>query len=100
MQNDLEQLQSLGLQVVAISYDDVATLKSFADKQGITYLLLSDKKSATIRDYGVHNKEGLPHPGTFVIDQEGMIRGKIFHDGYRDRHPNGELIQLVKSLGM
>ena len=98
MQDDLEQLTSSGLQVVGISYDDVATLKSFADKQGITFPLLADKGSATIRAYGVHNKEGLPHPGTIVIDQEGVIRGKIFRDGYRDRHPVAELVELVQSL--
>lgn len=98
MQNDLEQFKGIELQIVGVSYDDVAILKTFSDKHGIAFPLLSDKGSATIRAYGVHNQEGLPHPGTIVIDQAGNIRGKIFHDGYRDRHPTAELIQLVKSL--
>lgn len=77
---------------MAISYDSPAVLKRFAAKSSITYPLLSDTNSKTIDAYGIRNKEaperwsGIPHPGTFIVDTSGVIRSKIFLEGYKDRH--------------
>lgn len=100
LQNDTQKLQDANIQVVGISYDDVSILEKFANKEGITFPLLSDADSQTIHEYGVHNKDGLPHPGTVVIDQRGIVRGKIFRDGYRERHPTEELVELATSLSL
>jgi peroxiredoxin len=66
--------------------------------------LLSDAGSKTITDYGLLNKEakgkaeGIPYPGTIVIDKDGVIRAKLFLDGYKDRHPPEELIKAAKGI--
>ena len=92
------------IQVVAISYDPVEVLAKFADKRKITFPLLSDPGSKTIRAYGLHNKEakgrteGIPYPGTVLIDKEGVIRGKLFLEGYRDRHSTAELIKAARAI--
>ena len=86
-----------------ISYDAPGILKTFSDKSKITYTLLSDPGSKTIEAYHIRNAaakgkaEGVPHPGTFILDSKGVIRAKLFLDGYRDRHTSEALIQAAKS---
>lgn len=105
MQKDLKQIEENGIQIVAISYDSSDILSTFAAKQKITYPLLADPGSKTISAYGLLNKEvkgskieGIPYPGTIVIDQEGVIRAKLFNDGYKERATTEELIKAVKSI--
>ena len=92
------------IQVVAISYDPVEVLAKFADKRKITFPLLSDPGSKTIRAYGLLNKEakgrteGIPYPGTVLIDKDGVIWGKLFLEGYRDRHSTAELIKAARAI--
>ena len=93
--------------MVAISYDPAETLQKFGEKNKIEFLLLSDPESKTIEAYGIRNKDveagsrldGIPHPGTFVIDKDGVIRAKLFHSGYRERHTPKELVDAVKGIG-
>ena len=62
LQGQVEELEALGLGVVAISYDTEAVLAEFAGRSGITYPLLSDDDSAAITAFGILNtvaKEGL-----------------------------------------
>ena len=87
-----------------MSYDSTDVLKRAAAKHQITFPLLSDPASATIDAYGVRNKEGtgrfsgIPHPTTFVIDEKGVIRAKLFHEGYKERHTADDLIRDVKRI--
>lgn len=69
-------------------------LSEFSQKQNIPYPLLSDLDSAVIRDYQVLNTridagdaflEGIPFPGVFVADEDGVVIAKFFHDTYKKR---------------
>jgi hypothetical protein len=40
----------------------------------------------------------VPYPGTILIDKDGVIRAKLFLDGYRERHPNEELIKTAETI--
>jgi peroxiredoxin len=88
---------------VAVSYDPVDVLAKFAGKRDITFPLLSDPDSKVIVAYGLLNKEakgktkGIPYPGTFLIDKDGVIRAKLFLDGYRQRHSTEELLKAIKN---
>lgn len=94
----MSSLKDAGIQVVGISYDSVEILKKFSDKREITFPLLSDPDSRTILAYALKNHEmdgkkigdfdaeGVPYPGTLIIDQDGVIRAKLFVEGYRQRH--------------
>jgi peroxiredoxin len=103
LQADLEKIEK-DTQVIAISYDSVEVLGKFADKRKITFPLLSDSGSKTIRAYGLLNKEakgkaeGIPYPGTILIDKEGVIRAKLFLEGYKDRHSMDDLIKAAQSI--
>jgi len=79
-------------------------LAKFADKSKITFPLLSDEGSKVIEAYGILNKEaegrakGIPHPMTFLVDKQGVIRAKLFHEGYAKRHTSQDLIQASKDV--
>src|SRR5207248_7011642 len=92
-----------GVAIFAISYDSAAVLAAFAEKRGITYSLLSDEGSHTIRALGLLNEQhlvqqhasygiqtrddqmGVAYPGTFVLDERGVISEKHFEQSYRVR---------------
>jgi peroxiredoxin len=89
---------------VGVSYDSVDVLARFAQKRKITFPLLSDAGSKTITAYGLLNKEakgrvaGIPYPGTMLIDRDGIIRAKLFLEGYRDRHSSEALIKAAREI--
>jgi peroxiredoxin len=90
---------------VAISYDSGEVLEQFAKKRGIQFPLLSDPGSTTIKAWKLLNAdakgngEGIPHPMTYVIGRDGVIRAKLGHEAYKDRHTVQELIQSAKTVG-
>lgn len=103
-------MKEAGINVVGVSYDSVEVLKSFSDKSGIEFPLLSDEDSKLIDALGIRNKamdgkkfgpnnlEGVPYPGTYVLDEDGVILGKLFVTRYQDRHESEDLIELVKKV--
>jgi peroxiredoxin Q/BCP len=104
LQSDLKSIEESGVQVVGISYDSPAALRSFSDRAKITFPLLSDPESKTIDAYHIRNKaargkaDGVPNPGTFILDGEGVIRSKLFLEGYRDRHTTDALVKAAKAV--
>ena len=98
LRDDIEKLNAAGVQVVGISYDSIDILKKFSDSQEIPFWLLSDEGSETIHAYGLHFKDGLPHPGTVLVDQNGVIRAKLFKEGYVTRHTINELVAVAEKL--
>jgi peroxiredoxin len=80
-------------------------LAKFADKHKITFPLLSDPDSKTISAYGLLNKEakdtkveGIAYPGTMLLDKDGVIRAKLFVEGFKERHSTDDLIKAAKSI--
>ncbi len=70
----------------------------------MTFPLLSDPDSKTIDAYNVRNEaakgrlEGVPRPGTFVLDGGGVIRAKLFLEGFRDRHTTEALLKAAAAV--
>ncbi len=83
-----------GLNIAALTYDSVAILRHFGDRKGITYPLLSDPDSEVIRAFGIlntnyapdHESYGLPFPGMFIIDENGIVEAKFFEIDHRERY--------------
>jgi peroxiredoxin Q/BCP len=104
LQADLEKIKAVGIQVVGISYDSVPVLKKFSEGNKIAFPLLSDPGSKTIDAYHIRNEaakgkaEGVPNPGTFIVDRNGVIRATLFLEGYRTRHTTDELTRAAKVL--
>ncbi len=51
----MKEIQAKGLGLVAVSYDPVETLAAFSKQRSITFPLLSDAGSSTIKRYGILN---------------------------------------------
>ena len=105
LQSKLKELNGAGIQVAAISYDSSELLADFAKRASIEFPLLSDKTSQAIEAYGIKNndvrkgsrRDGIPHPGTFLIDRQGKVRAKLFYSVTK-RHTPDELLEAMRSL--
>jgi len=109
LQDAYGTLETAGVALVAISYDSVDTLSAFAEKRGITVPLLSDEGSHVIRELGLLNEHlaeqaavygltprddqhGVAYPGTFVLDEHGIVLEKYFEQSYRVR-PTARMVE-------
>src|SRR3954469_1080244 len=80
LRDDVAALQNEDTQVLAISCDTVASLRVFAEREGLDYPLLSDfwPHGAVAQAYGVFNEAlGAAERGTFVIDKTGVVRWSV-----------------------
>ena len=55
LQSHLKEIQAKGLGIASISYDSVEIVAAFSKQREITFPLLSDVGSATIKKYGILN---------------------------------------------
>lgn len=92
-----------GLGLAAVSYDSPETLKLFSKSRGITFPLISDPGSAMIRAYGILNQtvekgsrsDGIPHPGTLILDRRGRVTARFFEDAYQERYTAGTILTAI-----
>jgi hypothetical protein len=106
LEQNREKIRAQGLGLAAISYDSTAVLKAFADREHIGFELLSDPDSAVIRGYGILNESveksspffGIPHPGTYVLNERGVVVAKYFEDDYRVRDTAASI--LLRRFGL
>ena len=75
-QAGMAKFDSAETQVFGISEDFTPSQKEFAEKNKLTFPLLSDfSKRQVAKDYGVLIPEmGIANRATFVIDKEGKIQ--------------------------
>ena len=76
-----------------MSYDSPETLAGFAEKNGLTYTMVSDADSEVIRAYGLLNEEmregskywGIPHPAVVFVRTDGTVGAVLREEGYEKR---------------
>ncbi len=69
------------------------------DQPGFNFPLLSDADHRVIDRYGLLNeqsKRGWPHPATYVIDREGVVRWKFVEVDYKIRPSNEDVLAQVR----
>lgn len=66
----------------------------------ITFPLLEDAKHRVIDRYGLLNPEskGWPHPATYVIDRQGIVRWKFVEVDFKVRPGNDVIMKAVSAL--
>jgi thioredoxin-dependent peroxiredoxin len=70
-----EQFEKLEAEVIGVSSDSVRSHQRFAQRHGLSFVLLSDEEGEVRKLYGVPNTLGLfPGRVTYVIDDEGVVR--------------------------
>jgi peroxiredoxin len=102
---DLERAQKLfaakGINVAGVSYDSPQVLAEFSQRKSITYPLLSDSGSKLVDAFGIRNVEatgaqaGIPVPGYYLLDKQGVIEKRFFEDGYINRLTANNVYQNI-----
>ncbi len=93
LNRQVEGFRLKGLNVASLTYDSSDILRTFATRLGIRYPMLSDPDSIVIRAFDILNTNvdkntprfGIPFPGTYIINEKGIITAKYFDDDYRER---------------
>ncbi len=94
-------------QILALAIDSRPELQEMSDRISRDYgrppdfPLLSDPGHKVIDRYGLLNpgSPGWPHPATYVIDRNGIVRWKFVEVDYRVRPTNEQVVAALKSLG-
>lgn len=100
------EFEALGIAVAAISYDTPATNRRFVTRRKLPFPLLSDERGRHAIAFGILNEQfdkqhrayGVPHPGIFLVDAEGVIREKFAERDYTKRPRLEMLIDAAKRL--
>ncbi len=94
------------VQILAVSVDDHQTSKRFAQHLGggspggFNLPMLEDKNHKVIDRYGIFNPNGLgwPHPATYVIDKQGVVRWKFVEVDYTVRPSNQQILETLRNI--
>lgn len=104
----MDLFEAAGIRVYGVSYDAQPLLTKFATDYSIGYDLLSDEGSAVIREFGILNTTiepdsvdkhpqtgqtfyGIPFPGVYLVDEQGVVSDKFFHRHYATRESAGSI---------
>ena len=93
LQSRQSEIQARGLGLASILYDPPETISTFSTARGIEFPVLSDVGSEVIRAYDLLNREteagsrfdGIPYPGTFILDSSGRVTERFFEARYQER---------------
>jgi len=64
------------------------------------FVFLSDPGHRVIDRYGLFNPvgKGWPHPATFVVDRQGIVRWKFVEVDYKVRASNEQILAALSAL--
>jgi peroxiredoxin len=122
LQQYLPQINGLGASLVAISPQTPDNSLSMAEKNGLTFDVLSDVGSAVADSYGLvfrlpdylqeaydqlghplplfngAGRQSLPIPGTFVVAPDGVVRFAYANPDYTFRADPKDILASLKSI--
>ncbi|MCF6767270.1 peroxiredoxin C [Thiotrichales bacterium 19S11-10] len=101
----VDQLKSLGVEVFAVSIDSHFTHNAWRNtpiNQGgigeVKYTMVADIDHSIVKAYGVeHPQVGVAFRGSFLIDQDGIVRHQVINDLPLGRNMD-ELVRMVEAL--
>jgi peroxiredoxin Q/BCP len=99
--DDIHSLRELGIAILGVSLDDVASHEAFAEEYHLPFPLLSDPKGKVAKTYGSLFRLGplrFAKRHTFIIDPQGRI-AKIYRDVKPQTHSD-QVIADLKALGV
>jgi AhpC/TSA family/Thiol:disulfide interchange protein DsbD, N-terminal len=91
LQESQDAFKELGINIVGLSYDSPEILADFSNRKGISFPLLADPDSSSIKNLGLLNPEGsgmtkgMAFPGTIYLNEKGEIEELFFTESYRER---------------
>ncbi len=107
----LTEEQKHDTEILAVSPDTKENLQTMMDKIAAEdsvmsdFPFLSDIDLSVINRYGIFNPDGagggrfqVPHPATFVIDKEGVVRWSFIEVDYSIRPTNEQILEALEAL--
>jgi peroxiredoxin len=102
---DYSTFQGLNVQVLGISANTAFSQKTFADSLKLEHPLLSDHRDLkVIRSYGVLQHLGFEpsrlaaQRAFFLIDQEGIVRGRWLPEKQAELFPSEPILEKVREI--
>ena len=100
------EFQAMGINVASMTYEPVATLAAAAEEHGVEFPLLFDENVKHVNAMGLRNMQyepgqrayGIPYPGIFLIDAQGVIRAKFAEEDYKLRPEFSLVMEEAKKL--
>jgi len=103
LRDSLAKMNSLNASVVAVSVNDPFSNKGFAEKNGLSFPLLSDYNRKVVRKYGIVLDDFAGMKGysvakrsVFIIDKTGTIRYRWISDDPGKEPDYGEIEKKLK----
>ena len=96
----------MGINIATMTYDSIDTLKIVEENHGIEFPLLHDEGITYVNALGILNEDydpgsrayGVPHPGIFLLDPNGVIQAKFAEEGYRARPDFDDVFEAAANL--
>lgn len=93
------------MELIALAIDGRELLQKMADKisaDGVkpSFTFVSDPGHRVIDRYGLLNPngQGWPHPTTYVIDRQGVVRWKFTEVNYKIRPTNQMILDALSNV--
>ena len=94
------------VQILTVSIDSHEDSKKFVQKLkerfpgDLDFPMLEDKEHKVINRYGILNPDGKgwPHPATYVIDKQGIVRWKFIETDYKKRPTNDQILAALRQI--
>jgi len=102
------EFADLGIRVVVMTYESPETHLDFTKQYAIGYPILSDPDTRHVIAFGIlnesfepgHRAHGVPHPGIFLVDRDGIINAKFAEEGFRKRPAIDLVIEAARTMAM
>ncbi len=97
--DDGDRIEALGVSMLGISPQSVASHERFSARHGLSIPLLTDRDKRVARSYGVVGPGGFVRRSVFLIDGEGVVRYRhvaIFGLRYQDVSDLEQAVGLVR----
>ena len=97
--------EAAGAKLYVVSYDEADALADYKNAHGATFTMLSDPNSDVIRSFGILNTTiaeddhpwyGIPYPGVYVTDSDGVIIEKFFENNFTVRPGPEQLLAALR----
>jgi alkyl hydroperoxide reductase subunit AhpC len=98
--------QNNTVEILAVSIDSHQNSRKFVallkEKYpgDYSFPFLQDKDHKVIDRYGIFNPDGKgwPHPATYIIDKQGIVRWKFIEVDYRKRPTNEQIVSELRKI--